>query len=452
MSASTKVPEGLKDSECEKGNLGVCPPIPYVPPTDLLQTKENTDTLKLKLPDGTVFSMTFFAKGNPEDYLQHLIAVLRLITQKGLDAACKSSAKELKRASKVLEALAHNPIGPQGSNSKEDQEARKIEKKQTQEMLKNAKKEHDSAVAQTYDFLRNLLAGDPQAQWDRICRKMHDRDAWAGLNGEKHEGKRLRTWASFKDCLELHKLTIFSMDAAERQKFYIQQGIQKPQRATVHQYVLRVEVLNGYLRHLPTLKNSPKAVSTTKKGNIPFSEADLAAILLASVPITWQNQYNLNHTTVSEAPRTLLPDLENIERVMLEKYNKKLKAKVKANTACADGKGKPKKGTSGGGSSDRVSKKARTEKFCQRCKTHGGPHQTHNTSNCRCYDKEGKPLSTSAGKPSDRKKPYKKFGGDKSVAYMTAMLEAIQKGQKKAGKSKKRKKRAYDSSSDSDSE
>jgi hypothetical protein len=121
MSASKKVPEGLKDSECKKGNLGVRPPIPYVPLTDLLLSKESTDTLKLKLPNGTVFSMTIFVKGNPEDYLQHLIAVLCLITEKGLDAACRNLAKELERASKVLEALVHNPIGPQGSNSKEAQ-------------------------------------------------------------------------------------------------------------------------------------------------------------------------------------------------------------------------------------------------------------------------------------------------------------------------------------------
>ncbi len=67
MSASNKVPEGLKDSECKKGNLGACPPIPYVPPTDLLQAKENSDSVKLKLPDGTVISMTIFAKGNPEE-------------------------------------------------------------------------------------------------------------------------------------------------------------------------------------------------------------------------------------------------------------------------------------------------------------------------------------------------------------------------------------------------
>jgi hypothetical protein len=81
MSMSTKVPEGLKDSEYEKRNLGVHLPILYIPPMDLLQTKENTDTLKLKLPNGTVFRMPIFAKGNPEDYLQHLIAVQCLITQ-----------------------------------------------------------------------------------------------------------------------------------------------------------------------------------------------------------------------------------------------------------------------------------------------------------------------------------------------------------------------------------
>jgi hypothetical protein len=44
-----------------------------------------------------------------------------------------------------------------------------------------------------------------------------------------------------------------------------------------------MRVLNDYVRHLPTLKDSPKAVPTTKKGNIPFGKADLVAIVLASV-------------------------------------------------------------------------------------------------------------------------------------------------------------------------
>jgi hypothetical protein len=72
------------------------------------------------------------------------------------------------------------------------------------------------------------------------------------------------------------------------------------------------------------LKDSPKAVPTMKKGNIPFGEADLAAIVLASVSMSWQNQYNLNHSTVPELTCALLLDLEAIEQVMVEKHSQKL--------------------------------------------------------------------------------------------------------------------------------
>ncbi len=71
---------------------------------------------------------------------------------------------------------------------------------------------------------------------------------------------------------------------------------------------------------------------------------------------------------------------------------------------------------------------------------------------CRCYDSNGKPLEAAAGKPSEYKKPYKKSGGDKGMAFMQSMFEAYVKSQKKAGKSKKHKKRDYDSSDSSDSE
>ncbi len=98
-------------------------------------------------------------------------------------------------------------------------------------------------------------------------------------------------------------------------------------------------VLNDYVRHLPMLKDSSKAVPTMGKGNIPFGKADLAAIVLSSVPMSWQNQYNLNH---------LLPDLEAIERVMEEKKGANLKAKAKGNTAPAEVKGNSKRKASGG--------------------------------------------------------------------------------------------------------
>jgi hypothetical protein len=58
---------------------------------------------------------------------------------------------------------------------------------------------------------------------------------------------------------------------------------------------------------------------------------------------------------------------------------------------------------------------------------------------CRCYDSNGKPLEAVAGKPAESKKPNKKFGGDKNMAFMQSTFKAYAKSQKKTGKSKKRR-------------
>jgi hypothetical protein len=116
----------------------------------------------------------------------------------------------------------------------------------------------------------------------------------------------------------------------------------------VQQHILQMGVLNDYVRHLPTLKGSLKAVLITKKGNIPFGKADLAAIVLASVPMSWQNQYNLNHSTDPELTCMLLPDLKAIEQVMVEKHSQKLKTKGKGGSAQSEAKSNPKRKVSGG--------------------------------------------------------------------------------------------------------
>ncbi len=108
---------------------------------------------------------------------------------------------------------------------------------------------------------------------------------------------------------------------------------------------------------------------------------------------------------------------------MVEKKGANLKAKGKGSTAPSEAKGNPKRKASGG-PAVRVPKKGCSERFCQRCKAHGGPFTTHNTLDCRCYDSNGKPLEAAAGKLSESKKPYKKSGGDKGMAFMQSMFEA----------------------------
>ncbi len=134
----------------------------------------------------------------------------------------------------------------------------------------------------------------------------------------------------------------------------------------------------------------------------------------------------------SESTRTLLPDLEAIEQVMVEKQGAKFKAKGKGGTAPSEAKGNPKCKESGG-PTGQVPKRGCSQKFCQCCKAHGSLFQTHNTLDCRCYDSNGKPLKAAAGKPSESKKPYKKSGGDKGMAFIQSMFKAYVKSQKKAG-------------------
>ncbi len=114
-----------------------------------------------------------------------------------------------------------------------DLTARKVEIEQTHQMLREAQKAQDKAIAESYKQLRNLLSGNAQSQWDHVCRKVLEHDLWAAVNGQVTKGSLPRTWMSFLDCLKLHKLTVFSADAAKRQRFYIQQAVRKPQRATV---------------------------------------------------------------------------------------------------------------------------------------------------------------------------------------------------------------------------
>jgi hypothetical protein len=147
----------------------------------------------------------------------------------------------------------------------------------------------------------------------------------------------------------------------------------------------------------------------------------------------------------------LLPDLYALEGVLVEKQSKKLKAKGEGSTAPSEAKINPKRKASGG-LTGQVPEKGCSEKFCQHCKAHGGPYQTHNTLDCHHYDSNGKPLMVAAGKPAESKKPYKKSEGNKGMAFMQTMFEAYVNSQKKAGKSKKRKKREYGSSYSSNSE
>jgi hypothetical protein len=177
--------------------------------------------------------MDIYSHGNTKEYPTHIVAVLCIIKQKGLDPRCWRLEKAVVRQSKTLKNLLEATGLRDTVLTDVDVQARKVEIGQTQQMLQEFEKAHDEAITKVYKQLRNLLSGDPHSQWDRICRKMLEHDSWAGVNGQVTKGRHPQTWMSFQDCLELHKLTVVSAAAAKRQRFYIQQAVRKPQRATV---------------------------------------------------------------------------------------------------------------------------------------------------------------------------------------------------------------------------
>jgi hypothetical protein len=93
MSTSLKSPNGLKDAECKKGQLSHRLPIPYVPVVEVVTPKEEPQLYKVKLPDASHLSIQIYSRGNNEEYLAHIVAVLRIIEQKGLPKKCKVLAK-----------------------------------------------------------------------------------------------------------------------------------------------------------------------------------------------------------------------------------------------------------------------------------------------------------------------------------------------------------------------
>jgi hypothetical protein len=105
MRTSLKSSNGLKDAKCEKGQLSHRPPIPYVPMVDIITPKDEPQLFKVKLLDEAHLSVPIYCHGNNKEYLAHVIAVLRIINQKGLPKKCMMLAKAVARRSEMLKNL-----------------------------------------------------------------------------------------------------------------------------------------------------------------------------------------------------------------------------------------------------------------------------------------------------------------------------------------------------------
>ncbi|KAL3784137.1 hypothetical protein HJC23_005795 [Cyclotella cryptica] len=328
MSTSKSSPEGLKPQECERSSGRSKPPISYIP------TAMDTPKVinKIKVSNKMTLSVTVFDEGSPEQFLNHVQTSMEIISQRGLDMdygeACKADKKAEAKLTAATAAKAKFKGTDENSPVLQSWNKATAAKIHTSEAIVSA----GQAIFLQYSTQLSETARRP---WTTIVGEQINCEPWTDVYGTEHPTKRPASWTSFQECVQLHLQTVFRTDAAEQERFYISNGLKKPNRVPIRDFVQRIQRLNGYVELLPCLSYSSKAAKSMK----------------------------LSGALVPQSVRELLEVLERIEKAYpTEKVGEGPKTVAKANDSSR------KKMVS---FSDRIPKKCRTEKYCSLCKKHG---------------------------------------------------------------------------------
>ncbi len=116
-----------------------------------------------------------------------------------------------------------------------------------------------AAASKMFTFYSNLLSLESKYLWNKIVSEQTESDPYVNLQGVSLEGPRGLSRESFNNCVMFHLLTVFPINAAEQEKYYISNVLRKPQRINVRQFVRRVEQLNAYIAQMPCFYYSPHA-------------------------------------------------------------------------------------------------------------------------------------------------------------------------------------------------
>jgi hypothetical protein len=244
------------------------------------------ETIKMKTSEGKSKQAVLGNGADAEEYVKHLMSFNWFMQKKGYRADLESSAKAVLKAELTLKRHSKVPKG-----EKDPAKAiRLAEVKAAEKELTVAKVVKSTVTCLAYNLFHKLTKDNPEIRWDRTVADTHTKDPWRDIKGDKHHGLREKLHQSLIDCIEQHKLTFFAIDAAERLKYYMMCSIKKPVRWTIQQHVCCMENLNKYQGMLPTIKNSPMAVTSTELGNVPFTKATHASIILSHLPVAWRNQ------------------------------------------------------------------------------------------------------------------------------------------------------------------
>jgi hypothetical protein len=242
----------------------------------------------------------------------------RFCKKKAREAAEKALAKAQDSKSEAREAKEASEVNNNSMKAGFLDDLEKAEQAQS-----TAKGATTAAARKMFLLYSNLLPPKSKYLWNKIVGKQMESDPYVNLQGDSLAGPRGMSCKSFNDCMMFHLLTVFPINAAEQEKYFISNVLKKPQRINVRQFVWRVEQLNAYIAQMPCFYYSHNTNASIKPEKVPFTEAELGAHVLRMCPLLWQDQYNMNEKVMTSMDmRLLLTLLEAIECICTNEMSK----------------------------------------------------------------------------------------------------------------------------------
>ena len=313
LSIHALILEGLKLQECEQNNWKKKAPIPFVPPKAELSRNEKEHTAKIKVTKHVEETIPVFCGGIPEHYLIHLRNCDNLMDKKELRTTWQGYMRKAVGATDDLQVLRmeeqniHNQIKAKHLDEVMDvpeevdmdtepyDRAKKIKKnkwvqKGTSRSPKeietlcseiiNAEKGQHSSLIEAFSLHEITMSDEMKTKWDAIVKAHCHTPNWEDKNGVSHAGVWGLSWKALDTCKRQWLLSIFTQDAAEIERRYLEHYIIRPDKMTIQAFLERLVQLNNYLLFLPRLTNNTDMPKTISPMNVSFVEQELARKLL----------------------------------------------------------------------------------------------------------------------------------------------------------------------------
>jgi hypothetical protein len=174
--------------------------------------KASRETIKMKTLEGKV-KVAVLGDSPGAEYLQHINNFIQMLERKKIEDDLLKFAKAVVSPKALVRKLKTAPPGEKPA----DKTVRLEQLKAAIKKLTEAEVCEEAKVVTVYDLFYNTLKEDPKLQWDRIVKDMHTKDPWEDLKGIKHGRIRRRSSKSLWECIDFHKSTVYSINAAEQQ-------------------------------------------------------------------------------------------------------------------------------------------------------------------------------------------------------------------------------------------